>query len=163
MICYVFTEFQYLEIEKSINIWETLLAIASIAVGLFIAMSLQKRFNRNQNLYTYLINRLDSIWTKFDSFNSVIEASDKIEFTKVTKILTELQQKNRQFTKLLVEFGSIENHFEPLADELQDLFDSCLKTGGIIYYDPQKTTILSHTEKIANNFIGIYKAINSKA
>jgi hypothetical protein len=161
MVCYALSQFSYLKIDVEINVWETLLGIASLGVGLFIAVSLQHRYNKNQNLYNYLVNRLDQMWSKFNALHLAIEVDDKIEFDRITKILTELQRANLEFTKLIDQADyQIIDEFERLSEELQDLFDVCIKNNGVVYYDQKKDQILALNEQIINNYIRIFNTIN---
>jgi hypothetical protein len=160
LITYYATQYEYLNIETDVNVIESIISIFGILVGLFIAVSLQKRYNRNQNLYTYLVNRLDLMWSDFVSFHSTIEESDKIEFFKVTKVVTDLQRRNTELKKLISHLEGVPNQIDSLTDSLQDLFDKCLKKDGIVYYDPKKKEILQMTESVNNSFVVIFKAIN---
>lgn len=162
LISYMLSQFSYFNVNTEINIVETIIAAISIIIGLYIAITIQKRYNRNQNLYTYLVGRLDSIWSDFNAFSNQVDATDQIELNRVNKVLKDLQKRNSDLNNLLIQLGSINNQFETLSEILRKTFEGSLIKDNIVYYDANKETISGINKSITDNLADIFNQINNK-
>jgi hypothetical protein len=162
LICYLFAQWKWLKIDTEVNVVETLIAIISIVIGIFIAVHIQKRYTQNQNLYNYLVTRLDSLWTDFNSFFAQIEQTDTIELVKVTAFVKQFQMRNTALVKLL-QPSALTNNLEALTDEFESLFANGLIRQNVVYYDGAKDNVVSRGERIQTEFTRIYLAINQKS
>ena len=160
LIGYTASQYRFFNVDTSINVIETIIALITIVIGLYIASSLQKRFNQNQNLYNYLITRFDTLWNDFNSLNDQVEASDKIEISRVTKIIRDFQRRNNEFKKLLDQLDSIDNNLTNLIEKYLSLFETSLIRDNVSYYDGNKEQIAEQAKKITAEFVTIYKSIN---
>jgi len=157
---YTASQFRFFKIDTTINVSETIVAVITIIIGLYIASSLQKRYNQNQNLYNYLITRFDTLWNDFNTLNDQVEASDKIELNRVTKMVRDIQRRNNEFKKLLDQLNSVENNLTDLTEKYLTLFEKSLIKENITYYDGNKAQITEQGKKITAEFVSIYKCIN---
>jgi hypothetical protein len=160
LIGYSLSQFSFFKINTEINVVETIIAGISILIGLYIAVSIQRRVNRNQNLYNYLVVRLDEIWKDFSTFRKQIEVADLIELSRVTSFVNEFQNKNADFNRLLTELGTINNDLETLSDSLQNVFESSLIKNNIVYYDSKKEQIMAINKQINDRLISIFRQLN---
>jgi len=160
LIGYYTSQFAFLKIDTTVNVIETIVSVVAIIIGLYIASSLQKQFNQNQNLYNYLITRFDSLWNDFNSLNDQVEASDKIEMNRVTKFVRDFQRRNNEFKKLLDQLDSVNNNLTVLSEKYLELFEKSMIRENIAYYDTNKELIAEQSKRITAEFVSIYKSIN---
>lgn len=157
---YSISQYRFFKIDTTINVIETVIAVVTIIIGLYIASSLQKRYNQNQNLYNYLITRFDTLWNEFNTLNDQVEASDKIELNRITKMVRDIQRRNNEFKKLLDQLDSVNNNLTDLTEKYLTLFEKSLIKENIAYYDGNKEQITEQGKKITAEFVTIYKCIN---
>lgn len=163
LVGYAASQFRFFKIDTTVNVVETIVAVITIVIGLYIASSLQKRYNQNQNLYNYLITRFDTLWNDFNSLNDQVEASDKIEINRVTKMIRDFQRRNNEFKKLLDQLDSVNNNLTDLTEKYLSLFEKSLIKENIAYYDGKKELITEQGKAITAEFVAIYKCINECA
>lgn len=162
LVSYFLSQIRFFEIDREINVVETIISVISIFIGLFIAISLQKNLNRNQNSYNYLVAKLDRLWADFNSFSIQIEANDQIELARVNLFFKEMTIKSTDFNRLLTALDNKSNNIEPFMNELQELLENSLTRDNILYYHTSKKQILLKADEIGHAFIAVYKEINTR-
>ena len=85
LISFVLTQFEYFKIDPQINVVETLISIITAVIGLYIAISIQKKITKSQNQYSYIQLKLDNLWSSFNVFAQLFNYDDKIELSVLTK------------------------------------------------------------------------------
>ncbi len=93
LICFITTRFHYFEIKKELDLPGLIIGGLGLVIGLYIADTIQKRINRNQNRYSYLESKVDSCWTEFTNIAKVISISDNIAVESITRLTTEVSLK----------------------------------------------------------------------
>lgn len=92
IVSYFLTQFSYLKVNTEVNITETLLSVITALIGLYIAVSIQKKTNRSQSLHTFLQGKTDDIWSKYTQFDSQIKHQSTINLSVVNKSTKEFYQ-----------------------------------------------------------------------
>jgi len=162
LVCYFFAQWSLLKIDTQVNVVDTIMAVISIIIGIFIAVHLQKRYTQNQNLYNYLVSKLDLLWSDFNFFFSQIEQTDTIELKQVTSFVKQFQMRNSALVKLLQPIA-LSNNLERLTDDLESLLANGLIKQNIVYYDGTKDSIINCGVRIQAEFTKIYLSINEKS
>lgn len=162
-ICYWFSQISYLEIDKSINIPETILTIISLLVGLFIALTLQSKLNRNQNFYGYVISKFDSLWEDYSKFYTLIDSSNQIPLANVNKFTKNFQQRIDILKQLVITFGLGDIAIKKIEDEF-DKFEDILSNRSfynqnIVFYDTRKVELQAINLNLNKAFLAVYSQI----
>ena len=84
IICYIALQFKYFDIDLEINLVNTLISITTLAVGAFIAITIQKRFNHGQNNYAFIKDKFENLWIAFNSFSDNLNSSENIPLSTMT-------------------------------------------------------------------------------
>ncbi len=164
LISYVFCQFHLLEIDPKVNVTETILSIITALVGLHIAVSLQRRQSRTQNLYSNLEKKFDSLWEKFSQFAYQLESSTNIPLNEVNKSTKEFNQKIATLKMMLSAFKfntscieDIEHKIDALETELTS---NSQISHNIISYSSNKASVNSCIEQIHQSFANYFKELN---
>lgn len=159
LCCYVLNQFAFLDIDRKVNVIETIVSAFSIGVGIYLVIVIQKRHNQSQNFYNYLVNRLDIIWGDFNSIYGQIEKSDQIELRTTNLYFKDFEIKHSNFKRLLSTVN-IDANLEGLIENLENLLDRSLKRNNILYYDSIKLEIDNLASQINSEFVRIYQEVN---
>ena len=123
VISYISCQYQYFKIKTEFNVIELLLSIATIVIGLYIALILQRNRNRSQNFYKYVEGKYDILWENFIQFSAVLELSTNIEIRETSKWFKNINQKLTPLIKVFESFEydascltKIENEIDKLDD-----------------------------------------------
>ena len=89
LICYIALQFSLFEIDFEVKVVESLISIGTAIIALYIAISIQRRLAKNQNQYTYVEKKIDTLWSCFNTFSQSISFNDNIEVSVVSKYTKE--------------------------------------------------------------------------
>lgn len=92
LISFFLSQFEYFKIDPQINVVETLISIMTAIIGLYIAISIQKKITKNQNQYSYIQLKLDDLWCTFNVFSQLFNYDNKIELPVITKFTKDSYQ-----------------------------------------------------------------------
>jgi hypothetical protein len=159
---YLFCQVQYLEINPEVNVIESLIAVLSIIIGIYIVVVLQRKQNNNQNHYNFLVNRLDPIWSDYNRFFEQISQNDTVELNKLQLFIKQFQSRTDELGKLLISL-EINNDFYGLSEKFRDLLEKSLHKNNIIFYDKDKDLVIETGRKIADEFVNVYLSLNRKS
>lgn len=104
-ISYIASQHQYFDIKTEFNVIEALISTATIGIGLYIAIILEKSKNRGQNFYNYVEGKYDALWEDFIKFSEVLENSTNLPLSESSKWFKKIDQK---LTPLIKVFESFE-------------------------------------------------------
>lgn len=162
LICFITTRFHYFEIKKELDLPGLIIGGLGLVIGLYIADTIQKRINRNQNRYSYLESKVDSCWTEFTNIAKVISISDNIAVESITRLNTEV----------IHQIGFIKNIFEAFEikteciisldnklENFESLFDNIPTQDNVKYYSEQKDVIENNIVLINQCFSIVLKTI----
>jgi hypothetical protein len=162
LVTYYFCQIKYLEINRQVNVVESLIALLSIIIGIYIVVVLQRKQNINQNHYNFLVNRLDPIWSEYNGFLEQISQSDTVELKKLQMFIKHFQSQTNEMGKLLDSL-KIENNFYSLSETFRDLLEKSLHKNNIIFYDKDKDSIVDAGKKVSDEFVRVYLSLNQKS
>jgi hypothetical protein len=89
-VCYILMQYQYFDIKTELDVPPLILSALTALIGLYIAVSIQKKISRSQNQYSYLINKLDAQWIRFNDVSKLFIYDDKIEVTVLLNFTKEI-------------------------------------------------------------------------
>jgi hypothetical protein len=89
-VCYLTLQVSFFEIKKELDIPNIILSIITLIIGLFIAITLQKRINKGQNQYSYISNKLDAVWNSFNDFSEKISYDNKMDISSIRVLIKEV-------------------------------------------------------------------------
>jgi hypothetical protein len=90
LVSYILLQFSFFEIDSKLNVVETIISIGTASIGLYIASTIQKKLNKNQNQSSYVISKLDFIWSEFNKLSQGIIYSDNLELVKLNNFSKEI-------------------------------------------------------------------------
>jgi hypothetical protein len=164
LVSYILCQIKFLDIDNKVNVTETILSIITAFVGLYIAVSLQRRQSRNQNLYNYLESKLDTTWECFSNFSSQIEILTEIPLNEITREMKKLNKKIGPLKKIFDSFdlnatsiSTIEQNIDNLESQLTG--QSSI-TNNIVDYSAIKNNIHSLIGIIDESFANALKNLN---
>lgn len=89
-VCYISLQVPLFDVKLELDIPNLLLSIITLFVGLYIADTLQKRVNRDQNQYSYIINKIDAVWAVFNNLSEKMVYSDNLDISDVKMVNTDI-------------------------------------------------------------------------
>jgi len=144
IVCYVTTQFKYLQINYEVNVIETLIAFFGLTVGIYIADTIQKNINRNQNRYSFLEGKLDDSWTKFIKLSKLIRVDEKIALESLSSynedIVLQISFLRNIFEGFKMDFTCIDL-LETKLEEFENVFDGLKTEDNVKYYNDEKGSI----------------------
>ena len=81
LVCYFSLQITYFQIKKELDVPNMIVSIITLLIGLFIAITIQKRVTKNQNSHSYLITKIDKQWNSFNEISENISISGKIDIS----------------------------------------------------------------------------------
>lgn len=162
IVTYLFCQIEYLKINPEVNVIESLIAILSIIIGIYIVVVLQRKQNNNQNHYNFLLTRLDPIWSEFNSFLEQVSEGDTLELKKLQAFIKQFQSRTNELSKLLISLN-IENNFYTLSEAFRNLLENSLHKNNIIFYDKDKEIIINAGKNVSDEFVRVYQRLNQKS
>lgn len=167
LMSYVSCQYNYLEIDKKVNITTSLISITTATIALYLAISLKKAQTESSNLHSYLQPKLDVVWKLFLTFSHQINLNDNIELNEVTKSIKEIDQNITPLKKMFETFDLNDNSVKNLEFEIENLesylVDNCIINENIINYSLQKQELRLKLDNIHTLFVISLKAINKIA
>ncbi|MBL4663165.1 MAG: hypothetical protein JKY22_06340 [Flavobacteriaceae bacterium] len=90
LVCYILLQFSYFEIKKELDIPNIIISIITLIIGVWIAVTLQRKINRSQNRHSFLLVKLDILWNAFNSFSTKLAYDNHIDATSIRKMMKEV-------------------------------------------------------------------------
>lgn len=162
LICFITTRFYFFDIKKELDVPGLLLGALGLLVGLYIADTIQKKINRNQNRYTYLETKIDACWIEFNNLSKVIAISDKIGVESLSKLNTEVIHQVGFIKNIFDTFDINSECIDTLDSKLEDfesLFDDIQTEENVKYYAEKKDVIENNIVLINQCFSVVLKTI----
>ncbi|WP_417368654.1 hypothetical protein [Gelidibacter japonicus] len=144
LISYLLSQFHFLEINYEVNIIETLIAILGIGVVIYIADTIQKNINRNQNRYSFLENKLDDCWMRFIKLSKLISIDNKIPLESLSSFNEDIVHQVSFIKNIFAGFNMDSTcliYLESKLDDFEDVFDDLKTKDNIKYYKKEKQNI----------------------
>lgn len=162
--CYITLQFSLFDIDVKLNVPETLLSIGTAIIGLYIANTIQKRLTKNQNQYTYVEGKLDSIWSGFNSFSQTLIYGNSIEVNNVNKYSKEAIHSIGFVKNILAAYDLNTECVSELENQLEELESYILSlpiSVNVISLNENKTDIDSRIVSINHCFSKVLRLIQN--
>ena len=161
---YFLIQFSYFDMDMSINVIDTLLSIATALIGLYIAVSIQKKNSRNQSLHDLLQSNLTSLLVDFSKFEKKLSVQSSMQLNVATSSIKSLYQELVRMRSLFNSFsrdcGCIDIIEEKL-DQLDDILTGSTQVvNNSIQINHNKQLILSKTNEVTVSITDTYAVIN---
>jgi hypothetical protein len=140
-ICYITLQFEYFDTKLELDVPNLLLGIITLFIGLYIADTLQKRVNKNQNQHSYLINKLDNLWLEFNDFSEKLSYDDKIDAPSIIEF-------NKQIIYPISFLKNVFNSFDVDDNCVCNLESNLEELDEILTNIPAENNIVTYKEKL---------------
>ncbi len=164
LVCYITLQFSFFEIDYEFKVVETLVSIGTAIIALYIAITIQRKLTKNQNQYTYIERKIDTLWASFNNFSLSVVFSDNIEVDLVSKYTKEALH-SISFVKNIFASYDLENEcISDLEKKIEDFENYILQlpiADNIISLSDKKTDIHSKVLEINQAFSVILKFIQT--
>lgn len=165
IVCYIACQYEVLNINTEINVLETLFALGTFGIGVYIAIIIQRRRNKSQNFYVYVEGKYDVLWEDFIRFSEVLEFSVNIELKEVSKSKKSIDMKIAPLIKIFKSFEydtECLTNIETKIDELEVLLTNSKHIQDqIIDLSPDKEQISAKLNAINEDFALTFKTLNN--
>lgn len=166
-IGYVSTQYSYFKVSLELNVIETFLSFMTAIIGLFIAISIQNKTNRNQSLHNLLQAKMDSFCKNYYSFELVYASQKTLSLKIAIKSIKTINQDINGLKSLFKSFSLSNNCIDSLEksiDDLDNLLTGDLRiVNNIIQLSSNTSKIHERsneiTQKIANAYLEIIKIL----
>lgn len=164
LITYFTLQFSYFKINSEVNVVETLLSVITTLIGLYIAISIQKKNNRNQSLYSIVQTKMDNVWNEFSAFDHRLHNQNTIQLKIVTKTFKSLYQELNNIKIVFNTFKINQACIDALEQSMEDFDD--LITGNlpissnIITLSNNRTDIKDQSTIIHKDIVNALKKVN---
>jgi hypothetical protein len=164
LVCYITLQFRYFDIDTKINVTETIISIGTAAIGLYIANTIQKRMTKNQNQSSYVMSKLDAIWSEFNTFSQSVIYGDNLEIVTLIKNSKRITLDLGFLKTILISYEQNISCIDELESSLEE-FESYLLSlpinDNIISINQNKIEIENKVMSINQSFSIVLKLIHN--
>jgi hypothetical protein len=162
---YISCQWEYFKFDYEINVADLVVASLGLAIGIYIAMVLEGKKTRNQNFYSYVETKFESLWQDFISLHEKLEYSSNMELKEISKDFSSMDKKTGPLKKIFEAFDyntecilSIEEKLEELNNNLT----SSLRTeNNVVNLRKDKDKLIQDLNQINDLFAKSYKTLNN--
>jgi hypothetical protein len=163
LTCYISLQFEYFDINTEINVIEMLIAIGTAIIGVFIAITIQKKLNHGQNNYSLIKDKIDNYWVSFNSFSTELKFNTQLELSKMTLFMKDSYSSSSIIESIFDSFNYNKQHLtkiEKSIDALEKTLNTPIKNN-FIDLTIVRTEINKDVNKINMCFIDLLKQVSS--
>lgn len=163
-VCYVSLQITYFEIKKELDVPNIIVSIITLLIGLFIAITIQKKVTKNQNSHSYLISKIDKQWNSFNEISENLSINDRIDISTVQQYIKNVVHPttflNRLFTSFDINCDCI-TELEQNLEELEDTLSNMPANQNIIDISSDRASIEDKILKINSCFVIVLKQVQN--
>lgn len=163
LMCYVGLQFQFFIIDFELSIVDTLLAIGTLIIGVYIAHTIQRNLNKGQNQYSYIEGKFDVLWTEFINFSTNFIYADVVDISTITSYFKNASPSIDFIRSIFESFGINAGCIEDLEkqmDAFENYLVNCPVSDNSIQVKPVKDDIDTMVLEINKCFKAVLKNIN---
>jgi len=163
LFSYITTQYEYLDIKTEVSVFDVSTSILGLIIGLYIAIRLERDKNRSQNFYSFIESKFDSVWQDFIKLSSILDYSNNVELTEISKLFKGIYQKINPLKTIYISSDYNEDEIIELADKISafdDYLTSLNSQNNIINTGAHKDEILLKSTEINKCFANLYKSLN---
>jgi hypothetical protein len=161
-VCYLTLQISYFDIKTELDVPNIILSIITLLIGLFIAITLQKRINKGQNQYSYISNKLNALWSSFNDFSEKLSYDTKIDISSIRVLIKEIIRPT-SFLKNIFNTFKVNDECVCELEEKLDTFESklsdCPAENNIIDFSADREIIENMVLDINKSFLKILNEI----
>jgi hypothetical protein len=161
-ICYLTLQYSYFETKKELDIPNIILSIITLLIGLFIAVTLQKRLNKSQNQHTYLVSKLDILWNSFNDFSQKLSYDTRVDISSIRKLMTDVIHP-MSFLKSVFESFEVDDNcvcdLESKLENLESKLSNISAENNVIDFTTENSIIQNNILEINKCFSKVLKEI----
>jgi hypothetical protein len=125
LACYISLQYSYFQIKKELDVPSIIISIVTLLIGLFIALTIQKRVTKGQNNHSFLVNKIDKLWTAFNEFAEGLSYEDRVDITTLKNFIKNVVHPVSSLNKVFNSF-EIESKCVSDLEENLDNFETML-------------------------------------
>ena len=161
-ICYLTLQYSYFETKKELDIPNIILSIITLLIGLFIAVTLQKRLNKSQNQHTYLVSKLDTLWNSFNDFSQKLSYDTRVDISSIRKLMSDVIHP-MSFLKSVFESFEVDDNcvcdLESKLENLESKLSNISAENNVIDFTTENSIIQNNILEINKCFSKVLKEI----
>jgi hypothetical protein len=161
-ICYLTLQFSYFDIKNELDIPNIILSIITLLIGLYIAITLPKILNKSQNQHTYLVSKLDALWSSFNDFSQKTSYDTRIDISSIRTLMLDIIHPISFLKNVYESFGINNNCLCNLEEKLENLESKLSNTpaqSNVIDFSAESVTIKNDISEINKHFSQVLKEI----
>lgn len=163
IVCYISLQFKFFKINLEINVIESTIAIGTAIIGIYIAVSIQKQLTHGQNNYSFVKDKFENLWTKFNSFSEDLKSSNSLPLANMTAF-TKQAYSSIDFIASIFDSFELDKRnileLELKIDELEGTLDNSISQN-IIEILPIRNEVLANIKEINKCFINLLRQIST--
>lgn len=159
---YFTLQFSLFDIDYEIKIIDTLVSVGTAIIALYVAITIQRKFTKNQNQYTYVERKIDALWANFNNFSMSLIFNDNVELNIVSKYSKELLHSVSFLKNIFTAYELDSNCILVLESKFDDLDQFVLSleiSENIISLASEKVTVQNKIADINLSFSLVLKYI----
>ena len=163
LLCYIFLQFKLFKINLEINIINTIISLITAAIGVYIAISIQKRLNQGQNNYSFIKDKFENLWINFNSFSDELKSSNSLPLGIMTSY-TKKTYSSIEFIYCIYDSFELDKQYIVELENKIDVLEATLNgpiNQNIINLIPIKTRVMADIKNINEIFMKILKQISN--
>lgn len=161
---YISCQWSYLQIDTEINAADMIVSSLGLALGIYIVMILDGKKNRNQNFYSYVEGKFDTLWQEFISLSEKLEFSPSMELSAISKDFKSLDKKTGPLKKIFEASDYDSSCITSIEDKLEvlnnNLTSSVRVKNNIVDLSIDKEKLIEELDGINELFAKSYKKLN---
>jgi len=163
LLSYIASQYVYFKMKTEISVFDMSISVLGLAIGLYIAVTLERQKNRGQNFYSYVESKFDLLWQDFIKLSDVLDYSPNMELTEISKSLKGIYKKLTPLKTIFVASDYDEKCIIAIEEKISD-FDEYItgleSNNNVINIDTFRDKITSKCNEINECFASSYKSLN---
>lgn len=162
LISYLSLQFSYFSVKKELDIPNIIISVITLLIGLFIAVTLQKKVNKGQNQHSYLTSKLDLQWNYFNDFSEKLLYDDKVDLPSIKIFIKKVIHPTSFLKKIFASFNLDDNcvfDLELKLEQLETKLSNSPATDNVVDLKNNKVEVENEIIEINNSFAIVLKQI----
>lgn len=164
-VCFLGTQFVYLEIDYKVNILESLIDIATLMVGLYLGITINSRFSNKQHFIHFIEPKLEKILVFGSDIRNIIEANNSIDDATINIHVKKINSEVAQLAKIFRSFKKEDKCIQEIDDAI-DRFETALFSSpisqNIIDYTQSKQSIITLIDSLDLKIVDSINVLHNK-
>lgn len=159
---YISLQLSFFRIKLELDVPSTIISVIGILIGLFIADSIQRSLNKEQRRHAYVNQKVDSLWTLFNSFCRNIEKNQKLPISELhilnSEVIYNIEYLKQIFSVYDLDCSCLDDLDSKLT-ALEEHLSNQNATDNVIILKPIPKEVLNHFNGIHRCFVHVMKSI----